>query len=242
MLKFHINIKIINNLIILNFIPLHTIKDFADEIYNLIKFEAENSSIKDEFKNKVIEYSSVLKDDLNRIISQKDSYKKDIDNLMEEGRKLKVLNEELETSKICVMCERILEEPDLIVISKKIESNKAEMSNIITKIKGIKPKYDELSESIDKYKNKDIPLSFSCIISIVNLSKFISVIRKYSFLLFISTSFITSFICLFIFNNTDIVFFNSSFSFIKSSFAFIMSSFSFTKLFSIFSKLLHSFK
>jgi hypothetical protein len=35
---------IINNLIFLNLIPLHTIRDFADEIYTLLKFEGETTS------------------------------------------------------------------------------------------------------------------------------------------------------------------------------------------------------
>ena len=35
---------IINNLILLNLIPLHTIRDFGDEIYNILKYESENTS------------------------------------------------------------------------------------------------------------------------------------------------------------------------------------------------------
>jgi hypothetical protein len=39
-----LNTLIINNLVFLNLIPLHTIRDFADEIYNVIKYEAETVS------------------------------------------------------------------------------------------------------------------------------------------------------------------------------------------------------
>ena len=135
------------------------IKNIIDEHIRSIEKESDENEIelgkiKDNFNTKVIEYSNVLKQDLNNIIAQKDSYKKDIDNFMEEGKKLKRLNDELETSKICITCERPLDNVDPEVINKKVEANKAEMSRIISKIKGIKPKYDELSISIDKYKNK----------------------------------------------------------------------------------------
>lgn len=135
------------------------IKNIVDEHIRGIEKESDEneiklSKIKDVFNTKVIEYSSVLKQDLNNIIAQKDAYQKDIDNLMEDGKELKKLNDELETSKICITCERPLDPPNLIVINKKVEANKAEMFRIIDKIKSIKPKYDELSISIDKYKNK----------------------------------------------------------------------------------------
>ena len=116
--------------------------------------ELDLSKVKDEFNTKVIEYSGVLKQDLSKIIAQKDAYKKEIDNFMEDGKKLKRLNDELETSKICIMCERPLDTPDLVVINKKVEQNKSEMGKIISKIKSRKPKYDELSESIEKYRIK----------------------------------------------------------------------------------------
>jgi hypothetical protein len=35
---------IVNNLILLNLIPLHTIRDFGDEIYNVIKYEGETTT------------------------------------------------------------------------------------------------------------------------------------------------------------------------------------------------------
>ena len=135
------------------------IKNIVDGHIRLIEDESKEndvklSNIKDEFSNKVIEYSIVLKHDLHDIILKKESYKRDIDNLMEDGRKLKATNEELETSRICITCERALDAPDLLVINKKIEQNKAEMGNIIARIKSIKPKHDELSESIDKLNNK----------------------------------------------------------------------------------------
>lgn len=116
--------------------------------------EIELGKVKDTFNTKVIEYSSVLKQDLNNIIAQKDAYKKDIDNFMEDGKKLKKLNDELENSKICVTCERPLDDVNPEIINKKVDANKVEMSKIITKIKALKPKYDELSVSIDNYKNK----------------------------------------------------------------------------------------
>jgi DNA repair exonuclease SbcCD ATPase subunit len=135
------------------------IKNIVDgHIRDIEKESKENeldlSKVKDEFNTKVIEYSNVLKQDLNKIIAQKDAYKKEIDNFMEDGKKLKKLNDELETSKICIMCERPLDPPDLVVINKKVEQNKSEMGKIISKIKTLKPKYDELSESIDKYRIK----------------------------------------------------------------------------------------
>ncbi len=39
-----LNTLIVNNLIFLNLIPLHTIRDFADEIYNVLKYESETTS------------------------------------------------------------------------------------------------------------------------------------------------------------------------------------------------------
>ena len=118
------------------------------------KLEKDLSDTKDNFKTKVIEYSSVLKDDLNNIVSQKNDYKKDIDNLKEEGKKLKTLNEELESSKVCITCERPLDDVDPSIINSKIENNKKELSKIIAKYKEINPKYEELSKSIDTYKDK----------------------------------------------------------------------------------------
>lgn len=138
------------NMDIKNIIDGH-IRDIEKESKNN---EIELSQIKDVFNTKVIEYSNVLKQDLNNIIAQKDSYKKDIDNFMEEGKKLKKLNDELETSKVCITCARPLDDVDPQIINSKVESNKVEMSNIMLKIKNLKPKYDELSLSIDKYKNK----------------------------------------------------------------------------------------
>lgn len=116
--------------------------------------DIELSKIKDNFNSIVIDYSGVLKDDLNNIITQKDNYKKDIDTLMANGDKLKKLNEELETSKICIMCERPLDGVNPSVINNKVEANKSEMVSIMNDIKSIKPKYEELSKSIDDYKNK----------------------------------------------------------------------------------------
>jgi len=135
------------------------IKNIISEHIRSIEDESKNndlklSKVKDEFSNQVIEYSSVLKDDLNKIISQKDSYKKDIDNLMEEGKKLKSLNEELETSKVCITCERPLDNVDPEVINRKVDANKKQMADIVSKVKDLKPKYEELSKSIDVYSNK----------------------------------------------------------------------------------------
>lgn len=138
------------NMDIKNIIDGH-IRDIEKESKNN---EIELGNIKDAFNNKVIEYSGVLKEDLNKIIAQKDAYKKDIDNFMEEGKKLKKLNDELETSKVCITCARPLDDVDPQIINSKVEANKTEMSRIISKIKNLKPKYDELSISIDKYKNK----------------------------------------------------------------------------------------
>jgi len=135
------------------------INNIIDTHVRLLESESKDNDIvlgklKDNFNTKVIEYSSVLKQDLNNIIAQKNSYSKDMNNLMEEGKKLKKANEELETSKVCVMCGQSLKDVDPSVINGKIEENKTAMSAIMLKIKDLKPKYDELSLSIDKYKEK----------------------------------------------------------------------------------------
>ncbi len=135
------------------------INNIVDSHVRLLEGELKDNDIafgklKDNFNTKVIEYSSVLKQDLNTIIAQKDSYQKDMNNLMEEGKKLKKANEELETSKVCVTCGQSLKDVDPSVINGKIEENKNAMSDIMTKIKDLKPKYEELSLSIDNYKKK----------------------------------------------------------------------------------------
>ena len=112
------------------------------------------SKVKDVFSTMVMDYTSVLKQDINDVISKKDTYKKDMDGLMEEGKRLKKLNDELETSKVCVTCERPLDGVDPEVINKKVEANKVEMGNIMTKIKDIKPKYDDMSKGIDDLRDK----------------------------------------------------------------------------------------
>lgn len=116
--------------------------------------EKELNNFKDTFKNKVIDYSSVLKDDLNKIVELKNNYKKDLDTIKDDAKRFKTLNEELENSKICIMCERPLDDVDPNIINSKIENNKKEITKLASKYKEINPKYEELSEKIDDYKNK----------------------------------------------------------------------------------------
>jgi DNA repair exonuclease SbcCD nuclease subunit/DNA repair exonuclease SbcCD ATPase subunit len=138
------------NMDIDNIINNH-IKSLEDDIKdNILKI----SELKNEFKTELINYTTSMKEELGTIKTNRDLYKKDIDNLMEEGKKLKKTNDELENSKDCITCKRPLEGVDPRIINDSIQSNKLSMTNIKTNVRDIKEQYDKVTDQIDNYKNK----------------------------------------------------------------------------------------
>ena len=112
------------------------------------------SEIKNEFKTNLINYTTSMKEELGTIKTNRDLYMKDIDNLMEEGKRLKKTNDELENSKDCITCKRPLDGVDPKIINDSIQSNKLLMANIKENIKNIRENYDKVTDQIDSFQNK----------------------------------------------------------------------------------------
>lgn len=112
------------------------------------------SELKSEFKTELINYTTSMKEELGTIKTNRDLYKKDIDNLMEDGKKLKKINDELETSKDCITCKQPLKDVDPRIINDSIQDNKLSMVTIKDDVRDIKEKYDVVTEQIDNYTNK----------------------------------------------------------------------------------------
>jgi len=133
------------------------IKNIIDQHIRTLEKEIETndneiSKLKTDFNDKIIKLKSDIKENVHKITLQQNNVQTKIDNLMNDGKLLKVENNDLEHSKICITCHRPLEEKDIIIIGEKIEKNKSRMLNIMEEVKLLKIEYNNLNESI---KNKE---------------------------------------------------------------------------------------
>jgi DNA repair exonuclease SbcCD ATPase subunit len=161
-----VDIKISNYNSNINTINMDITNIINDHIKLLEKdiFDNENKilKLKDDFNNKIIIYKSDIKDNLNKLNIEKNTINSDILKLAEDGKKLKIENDEYEHSKICITCHRPLDENDQIIINQNIEKNKQKMQLIKTdylKLKNLISEYDlkidEINKILEQISNKD---------------------------------------------------------------------------------------
>lgn len=122
----------------------------------------ELSKIREDFSNYINDYTNDINKKLSDIINEKTKISNEIENITNDGKKLKKENEDIESSTVCVMCQRPLDGVDMIHIHHKIDGNKTQMEELRTKILELKPKVKELddehnrlSDIITKIKSKD---------------------------------------------------------------------------------------
>lgn len=139
------------------------ISDYTTDLISTNKdYNLEISKIKEVFGNHVNEYTNGINTKLSKINNELTTLNNQIDMLINDGKKLKTENDEIEGSSVCITCKRPLDDVDMNVIHSKVEHNKNEIEFLRSQILELRPKSKELEEesselniTIDKLKQKD---------------------------------------------------------------------------------------
>jgi len=135
------------------------VKNYINELSSTNKdLDMEIMKLKEEFVEKVNEYLAESNTQISNLVDEQGKIHTDIERLMEEGKHLKTENHGLENSKVCIMCERELEEKDIIVIQEKLSTNKTKMAEIMEKVNELKPLHKKLGDSISELRDKLIKI------------------------------------------------------------------------------------
>lgn len=113
----------------------------------------ELSKIREDFSDYINEYTNDINKKLSDIINEKTTISNEIENMTNDGKKLKKENEDIESSTVCVMCQRPLDGVDMTHIHHKIDGNKTQMEELRNKILELKPKVTILDDEHKRLNN-----------------------------------------------------------------------------------------
>ena len=116
--------------------------------------DMEIMKIKEDFVANINDYLASANQKVSEVVEKQNDVHTDIDRLMEEGKKLKHENHELENSTSCITCKRPLEDVDMAVIEEKISGNRDKMTEIMNKVGELKPIHEKIGTEVEAIRDK----------------------------------------------------------------------------------------
>ena len=131
----------------------NTITSWTNELVSLNKdYESLISKQKESFNIVLNDYTNGINLKLSDVNTSYNDIQYQTTTLINDGKKLKSENDEMESSTVCPTCKRELD-GDMTPIHSKVDHNKTEMEILRSKILELKPKSKELEEESEKLKD-----------------------------------------------------------------------------------------